>query len=187
MPELPFPDPPLRAGAVALRPWQREDVPAIVAACADPEISRLSPVIPFPYAESDAVAWLEMQEPLRQRGEHIDLAVVDAASGALLGAVGMGQVSWTFHSAEIGYWLARAARGYGHMSSAVRLLAGWAFDHLHFARLHLGTDPTNVASQRVAERCGFQREGHLRSNLVIRHSGERRDTLIYGLLPGELR
>lgn len=73
------------------------------------------------------------------------------------------------------------------MSTALRLFAGWAFDSLDFARLQLSTDPLNVASQRVAERCGFQREGYLRSNLMIFHSGERRDTILYGLLPGELR
>lgn len=40
---------------------------------------------------------------------------------------------------------------------------------------------------RVAERCGFRYEGRLRSHMLVRHSGERRDSLIYGLLPGELR
>jgi len=55
------------------------------------------------------------------------------------------------------------------------------------ARLTLLTDPANTPSQRVAERCGFQREGQMRSHMVIRQSGERRDALVYGLLPGELR
>jgi RimJ/RimL family protein N-acetyltransferase len=99
----------------------------------------------------------------------------------------MGDVSWTYRSAEIGYWLAREARGHGHMSSAVCPLPPRGFAPPQFPRIHLGTDPLNVASQRVAERCGFQREGQLRSNLVVRHSGERRDTVIYGLLSGELR
>jgi len=42
-----------------------------------------------------------------------------------------------------------------------------------------------AASQRVAERCGFTREAVLRSHLPFR--GGRRDTVVYGLLPGELR
>lgn len=187
MPALPVPDPDLRAGGVVLRRWRSEDVPAIVAACADPEVSRFSPVIPFPYSERDALGWLQIQEPMRLDGEGLDLAVVDVESDAVLGAIGMGNVSWMRRSTEIGYWLASEARGRGHMSTALRLFAGWAFDSLDFARLQLSTDPLNVASQRVAERCGFQREGYLRSNLVIFHSGERRDTILYGLLPGELR
>ena len=187
MPALPVPDPELRAGTLVLRRWRREDVPAIVAACADPEVSRFSPVIPFPYSESDAVGWLEVQEATRQRGDGLDLAVVDAESDAVLGAVGMGSVSWVHRSAEVGYWLASQARGRGHMSVAVRLIARWAFTCLDFVRLELTTDPLNVASQRLAERCGFQREGYLRSNVVVLHSGERRDTILYGLLPSDLR
>jgi len=187
MSKLPVPDPDLGNGVVLLRRWGLEDAHAIVRACEDPEVSRFSPVIPFPYSESDALGWLGIQEPMRERGEGIDLAVVDGASGSVLGAIGMGCVSWMHRTAEIGYWLAREARGRGHMTAAVRLFAGWAFDDLQFARLQLTTDPLNVASQRVAERCGFQKEGYLRSSVVVLHSGERRDTIMYGLLRGELR
>jgi ribosomal-protein-alanine N-acetyltransferase len=93
----------------------------------------------------------------------------------------MGQLS-----AQTGYWLAPEARSHGHATAAVRLLARWAFGQLGLARLELTTGPDNAASQRVAERCGFVWEGRLRSNIIIRHTGERRDSLIYGLLPGDL-
>jgi RimJ/RimL family protein N-acetyltransferase len=159
----------------------------VVESCADPAVARYSPVIPYPYSASDATAWLQIQEPLRADGQALDLAVVDAKAGRLLGAIGLTNVTWPHRSTDIGYWLAAHARGHGYMAEAVRLLGRWVFDELRFARLQLMTDPENVASQRVAERCGFQREGHLRSNLVILHSGERRDTLVYGLLAGELR
>jgi RimJ/RimL family protein N-acetyltransferase len=186
MPEVPLPDPPLQRGSVLLRAWTRDDVPAVVAACGDGSIAKWSTVIPFPYAESDALVWLEGQEPMRLSGDGLDLALAHADTGAVLGAIGMHDVSMTLLSAVIGYWLAPEARGHGYMTTAVRLLAGWAFEELGLARLELMTDPQNVASQRVAERCGFKREGHLRSHIRIRHSGERRDSLVYGLLPGEL-
>ncbi len=72
------------------------------------------------------------------------------------------------------------------MTGTVRLLTRWGLTHLGLARLELTTDPQNAASQRVAERCGFRQEGRLRSHLLIRHSGERRDSLRYSLLPGDL-
>ena len=49
---------------------------------------------------------------------------------------------------------------------ALRLLSGWALDELELRRLELITDPDNVASQRVAEKVGFRREGVLRSHLL---------------------
>ena len=43
--------------------------------------------------------------------------------------------------------------------------------------------PDNVASQRVAERCGFTREGLMRAHLPFK--GGRRDTVLYSRLPGD--
>ena len=51
--------------------------------------------------------------------------------------------------------------------------------------LELTCGPDNLASQRVAERCGFTREGVLRSQLPFK--GGRRDSVVFSLLPGELR
>ena len=65
------------------------------------------------------------------------------------------------------------------------LLARWAFDDLGIARVALTCAPDNSASQRVAERCGFSREGVLRSHMPFKDL--RRDTVVFGLLPDELR
>jgi len=54
-----------------------------------------------------------------------------------------------------------------------------------YARLELTCGPDNLASQRVAERCGFTREGVLRSHVPFK--GARRDSVVFSLLPGELR
>jgi len=185
--ELAFPDSPLTDGVVALRPWEPRDLEFVVQSCQDPEVSRYSPVIPFPYVEADARGWFEIQDPGRLAGDSLDFAVSEAATGRPLGAIGLHKVDHRLLTAETGYWLAREARGQGYMTRAVRLLAGWVFDGLLFARLELRTDPENVASQRIAERCGFRKEGHVRSNMLVLHSGQRRDSFVYGLLPGELK
>ena len=184
--DLNFPEPTLTDGVVRLRPWEDGDVGFVVAACRDERLSRYSPSIAFPYAEADARGWFDSQEPTRLGGKGIDFAIVDAATGDPLGAIGFMNVRWGSLTGETGYWLAPEARGHGYVSRAVRLVVGWAFDELQMARVELRADPQNLESQRVADRCGFRREGHLRSNLIVLHSGERRDSLIYGLLPGEL-
>jgi [ribosomal protein S5]-alanine N-acetyltransferase len=46
------------------------------------------------------------------------------------------------------------------------------------------TAPDNEASQRVAENAGFTREGLLRRYVEIK--GERRDCVVYSLLPEDL-
>jgi RimJ/RimL family protein N-acetyltransferase len=185
--ELTFPDPPLRAEGILLRPWSTADVPAIVAACQDPTIPAYMPHIPSPYSSADAISWLDSQEPNRRAGSRLELAIADAADERLLGAIGASNVDMTQLTASVGYWLAPQARGQGRTTSALRVFARWLFDELGLARLELTTDPDNSASQRVAERCGFRQEGYLRSHLRFHYTtGERRGSLIWGLLPGEL-
>lgn len=185
--ELVLPDPPLRNSSVALREWNDDDARAVVDACQDPLISEFSPVIPRPYRTPDAHAWLAGQASARREGRMLELAVESPDSGELLGAVALSNVDLEQRSAGMGYWLAQHARGRGHASEAVRLLAAWAFESLGLARLELVTHPENLASQRVADRCGFVREGVLRSHMVVRHSGQRRDSAVYGMLAHELR
>jgi RimJ/RimL family protein N-acetyltransferase len=181
--ELAFPDPLLRARDILLRPWSAADVPAIVAACQDPTIPAYMAHIPSPYSDVDAISWLNSQEPNWIAGTRLELAVADPADERLLGAIGASDVDMTQLTASVGYWLALDARGHGHATSALRLFARWLFDELGLARLELTTDPQNIASRRVAERCGFRQEGYLRSYLrFIYTTGERRDSLIWGLL-----
>ena len=180
---LSLPDPPLRDEAVVLRPWREEDIPAIVAACRDPLIPRFT-YVPSPYGEDDARAWVADLPARRDRGEHLGLAIADAGSGALLGSVGLRMSDWAQPRAGIGYWVAPEARGRGVATRAVRLLSRWALDTLHLGRLELLTHLENVASQRVAERAGFRREGVLRAYLEM-PDGTWRDCVMFSMVAGD--
>jgi RimJ/RimL family protein N-acetyltransferase len=181
MASLPWPEPPLADGDVCLRPWDVRDVPAKVAAFQDPVFLRFSDWAPTSVA--GVRAHLAELEQGRRQGVHIDFAVVDP-DDVVLGGIslyGLDRVQWR---AGVGYWLAPAARGRGVATRAVRLLAGWAFGSVGVQRLELTCGPDNRASQRVAERAGFTREGLMRSHLAFK--GGRRDTVLFSLLPGEL-
>ncbi len=185
MPELPFPDPPLGIRGIVLRPWRQDDVPAIVAACSDPAVARFIPSIRSPYTAADARSWLDGQETDRLAGQHLELAIADEREDNVLGAIGAAMDPPRV-AASVGYWLAPEARGHGYATMATRLLCQWLFETFALGRIELTTDPENFASQRVAERCGFQKEGLLRSHLRHLGTGERRDSLMWSLLPGEL-
>jgi RimJ/RimL family protein N-acetyltransferase len=176
--ELRPPDPLLEDELVRLRPWEHSDIPAIVAACTDPETARWT-TIPSPYSEEDARAWLQRCENAWLEGA-APFAVVDQESGEVAAAITM----WVHgRIGELGYWAAPAFRGQGYVPRAVELLCDWGFDQLELPRLQLSTFPGNSSSERVAEKCGFSREGVLRSWLEQR--GERRDVTMWSRLPGE--
>jgi RimJ/RimL family protein N-acetyltransferase len=170
----------LRDGDLLLRPWTEADVPALVDACNDPEIPRWIPVIPQPYTAEDAFRFVRGE--WRANPGH-QFAVTD--NDVVVGSIGM-SVNEELRNGHIGYWCARDARGRGVTTRALRTLCRWGFADLGLGRLELITDPDNLASQRVAENVGFRREGLLRSHL--RHpDGRRRDSVMFSLLPGELR
>src|SRR5829696_3365964 len=64
----------------------------------------------------------------------------------------------------------------GPRHAGLRLMASWALPEMRLGRLQLHADPENVASQRVAERAGFTREGALRA-FNDRGDGARADVV----------
>jgi RimJ/RimL family protein N-acetyltransferase len=171
-------------GPTTLRSWRDTDVPALVAACQDPEIPRWTRV-PEPYGEADARAYLLARYDTIHAGTSAPFAIVDASDrDRLLGSISLMRIAWEHRRAEVGYWLAREARGQGHATRAVGLLCAWGFRELGLERIELLAAAGNPLSQRVAERVGFTREAVLRSHLRSKHG--RLDMVIFGLLPGEL-
>ena len=178
MRSIPLPDPPLTDGEIRLRPWERRDVKAVTAACQDPEIPRWT-VVPYHYTESHAREFIAGTASDLAAGRELALAAVDSED-TLLGAIGLANFDWSDLKAEIGYWVAAEARGRGVATAAVRLLATWAIEDLGLERVELLANPRNEASQQVAERAGFTREGTLRR--YRRRHGVREDLVMFSLL-----
>ncbi|HEX2233979.1 MAG TPA: GNAT family N-acetyltransferase [Thermoleophilaceae bacterium] len=182
MPELPFPDPPLTDGVVTLRAWAAADADDIAACCQDPEIPRWTHV-PSPYGREDAQMFLAESERSRLAGDELSLAVTDAEGGELLGAIGVRPGAGE-RGAEIGYWVARRARRRGTATRALRLLSEWAVRELGAERVQVVAHPFNEASQQVALRAGFRREGLLRKYQFRKGAWE--DRVAFSLVAGDL-
>lgn len=183
MAALQYPDPPLADAVIRLRPWSEADVEPAHAATSDPLIPRFTRV-PEHQTADGLRAFIAARETHRLAGEALSFVIADARSDAFLGTVALLRFDWADNRAEIGYWLAAGARGRGVATRAVDLLARWALQRLALARLALTTDVDNVASQAVARRAGFTREGVLRS--FEDRGGRRPDVVMFSLLPEDL-
>lgn len=163
---------------VILRPWERREAADLVRIVADDDVTRFTYLEPG-FTEGDARHWIATSRS-GWDGGLARLAVVDRASGAPAGVVGL-DVDWRRGSAEGFYWLGRAARGRGLMTEALDLLARWSFDTAGIERLYLIIEPVNVASKGVAERAGFRFEGVLRAYQPFK--GHRPDFECWSRLP----
>lgn len=146
----------LRASELALRQWVDDDLDALLAAYRDPVLRRWTrlPVTSI----DEGRHWLERTRQDWADGRRYSFAVLeDHADGPRLVAnVVLKGVTPQRPAPEVGYWTASWARGRGVAPRAVTALSGWAFDRFpgltHLDLLH---QVDNVASCRVAQKCGF--------------------------------
>jgi len=159
----------LKNGDLLLRAFEDKDVPAIVETCRDPDTARFIPHIPVPYGEQDARRYLELTREWERDGARLALAIADAETDDLLGAIDVRVAQ----EGTIGYWIRPAARNRGVATRALTLLSRWAASEGGVQRLQLTTHPDNEASQRVAEKAGFRVVGLLDRQLRFRDGSDR--------------
>ncbi len=178
------PDPPLSADGIALRVPAESDTDWIAQSCNDADIARFIVGMPSPYTDTDARQFLARAAEWWEAGTKAVFVIQKCPGGDQLGLVELRPEPNDLALGVIGYWLSPEARGRGAATIAVQLVLRWAFHELGIQRVELTTDPENVASQRVAGRAGFTREGLLRRSIPT--SRGRRDSVMFSLLPEDL-
>jgi len=82
---------------------------------------------------------------------------------------------------EVGYRIFRPEdRGKGIMTEALSLFVSYFFLSKKINRIQLGTDPGNIPSRKLAEKCGFKHEGTLRGSYFFK--GKYNDIEMYAIL-----
>jgi RimJ/RimL family protein N-acetyltransferase len=182
MTRIVLPGEPLVDGTTTLRPWRDSDMHALVEACRDPEIVRWTRV-PDNYGEADARAYLLQRYDAVLAGTTAPFAIVHTVEQTLIGSISLMRIDSENRRGEVGYWLAREARGQGHATRAVGLICNWGVTQLGLERIDLLAATGNEPSQRVAERSGFTREATLRA--YMRGKDGQQDMVAFGLLTDE--
>lgn len=176
--------PTLEGERVRLRPFRTADRDALFAIYSDAQVMRywgFPPWTELAQAEAHIASVLAITEPVPS----FSWVLARASDDTLAGTTTLFGIRRDQLRAELGYCLAPAEHGKGIASEAVRLALGFAFGTLGLERIEADVDPRNAPSCRLLERLGFQREGLLRARWRV--AGEVSDSVIYGLLRGELR
>ena len=170
---------PLDGTAGHLRALAAGDLPAVTAACQDPESARWT-TVPVPYEPADAEYYVHDHLPGQwARGTGAGFAITDARD-RYVGGIDLRIDPVDEEAGEIGFLVAPWARGLGYAPAAVRTVCAWGFAALGLRRIGWKAYLGNDASRRVAEKAGFTIEGVGRGVCVQR--GERRDAWVGSLL-----
>jgi RimJ/RimL family protein N-acetyltransferase len=178
----------LTDGVVTLHPWRHDDADALVRRINDADVATYLDLVPHPYTPADARVWFAVTEEGWRAGTSATFAVHVGGIDGAVGGIGVRFLSDLDEGCgEVGYWVGAEARGRGVATAATRLVARWAFETVPgLERLQLRAAVENVASNRVAEKAGFTREGVLRAQRFNARLGKRVDFVMWSLLREEL-
>ena len=172
-----------RTDHLILRDFVEEDWEAVLAYQSIPEYLRF-----YEWTErtpEDVRAFVRMfiaqqQETPRRK---FQLAIVLPESGQLIGNCGVRVRDPILRAADIGYELNPRYWGRGYATEAARAMLAFGFDHLGMHRIAANCVADNLASARVLEKIGMQREGRFREHEWYKERWW--DTLFYPILASE--
>jgi len=174
-----LPIPVLETQRLRIRSLSMEDAPAMLAILSDAETVRYWG---RPMMKELAQAEDYTRENLRwmEDGHCLYWGVEEKASGNMIGTCTLFRLDSSNRRGEIGYLLNRAYWHQGFMSEVLESVIAYAFTEMKLHRLEADTDPDNIASIRLLERFGFEREGLFRDRWLV--NGKWCDSLMLGLV-----
>ena len=173
----------LRRGGLLLEPLALSHEEGLRQAAADGELWRIRVTsVPEP---QDTRTYIEAALQGRAEGQRFAFAVIDEASGRVLGSTSYHDILPTVRRVEIGYtWYAKSVQRSHVNTTAKLLMMGHAFEQLQCHVVGWRTDNFNFASQRAIERLGARKDGVIRGH-ALRRDGTIRDTVMYSMRAGE--
>lgn len=156
--------PTLHADPLVLRPFALSDAPAVAQIANDRSIYDKTLLLPFPYKEEHATAWIATHEENAAKARGLDWAIT--RDGVVMGSIGV-----TFSDRDgrtdpqrpreacLGFWLGAPYRGNGYCSLAARVVLAHVFDTLEVEKVISFHFVGNAASGRVLEKIGMRNLG----------------------------
>jgi [ribosomal protein S5]-alanine N-acetyltransferase len=160
---------------VVLRHFQPGDAPRVQQLAGDRAVSDTTALIPHPYRDGMAEAWIATHEDERASGKQYALAIGRADDGLLVGAIALRPVASEHEN--VGYWIGREYWGHGYATAATRAVVALAFSCLDCQQITASHLVRNPASGRVLEKCGLV----LVRRETREHRGKREEFCVRGV------
>lgn len=171
--------PNLETERLLVRPFSDADGDDLFALQGDADVLRYwdSP----PWTDRSSVArFMAGCQQMEEDGTGARVAIERTSDQSFVGWCTVNSWNPDFRSASLGYCLNQTVWGRGYATEAAHALLQWAFETFDLNRVQSETDTRNVASARVLEKLGFDREGTLREDCIV--NGDVSDSWAYGLL-----
>jgi RimJ/RimL family protein N-acetyltransferase len=174
---------PLEGPRILLRPLQRSDAAALVAAAQDGELWKLPfTVVPSP---STVQHYLDVALAGRDAGTVLPFVTVLRANQQVIGCTRFWKIDRQHRKLEIGStWIARRWQKTFVNTEAKYLMLRYAFEELGCVRVQFTTDEINHASRAAILRLGAQQEGIVRHERIM-PDGRKRNSVRFSIIDDE--
>jgi RimJ/RimL family protein N-acetyltransferase len=133
-------------------------------------------------SKSDWVKWFDSIQPSENARFEARVFIIEKKDGTRIGSIHH-FLDRPHRLMELACWLVPSERKKGYATEATQLMVDYLFLSRELARIQAIVDVRHIASQRVLEKAGFQREGTMRDETFDR--GEWRDFHLYSILRRE--
>ena len=106
-----------------------------------------------------------LQQNAKKRKNNLEYNYAILFNGKLIGGCGIKINQHRTFIGEIGYFLDEAFWGKGIATKAVKILEKIGFQKLGLKRIEILMDPKNIASEKVAIKCGYKKEGTMKKSM----------------------
>lgn len=158
-----------------------DDVDSITHFANDEAISKFT-FVPYPYCQQDAIDFIELADNERKNETGLHFGIELKETKKIIGMIGLNIINHVHLRTEVGYWVARNFWGQGIALEALNLMVEHCFYDKNLERVYAFVRPDNVASWKLLEKAGFEREGLLKK--LMKKDGVRYDHYIYGKVKG---
>lgn len=175
--------PTLHGSIVTLLPLQQEHAPALLRAAQDGQLWQ-SKVTNIPGPDT-MDQYLATALAGRQAGTVMPYAIVQRATGAIVGSTRFWKIDRLNRKLEIGHtWLAASVQRTGINTEAKLLLLTHAFETMRAVRVQFTTDELNEQSRAAILRLGAVQEGIVRHERIM-PDGRKRNSVRFSMIDTE--
>lgn len=129
-----------------------------------------------PKTLDEEIAFLRENSKKRKYGSEFNFSIMNGKE--LVGGCGIMIRGNMPYLGEIGYFIDEQCWNKGYATEAVNQIESFALEHTGVCRIEIRIAVGNVASQKVAEKCGYTKEGTLQHALCLK--GKWHDCFIFG-------
>lgn len=168
---------------LVLRKFETSDIEQFVEAVRESEktVGSWLPWWKTNYHRDDAALWFRCCDEKITARSAFDIGIFDKEGGLLLGSVAINGIDAANRIGSLGYWVRESQQGNGYCTEAVGRISEFGFDDLDLSRLEIVVLVDNIASRRVAEKCGAKLECIAENRIM--YQGRPSAAAVYSLLP----